>query len=246
MLLWRTIKKNWYFFVIAFAVLAFSCRIWAPSYLIVPLPMKGFVDTMEMFMPFVLVLPVAFLLYDSFEIELGLTCGVKTTRLMFVKFASLMLYLLVAAFAMVALYQYEYFEPDGQFAYYIPFHMPDGYKIYLLVSVFVTSLFFASFYLFARVLTKNCYAPVGLGVMLYTIFHKFNNDIHQGTHEIKKCLFDPFLSNYVLGDKVLTEQYGLESYWTYNRLLFFGISVVFLIGTYFLLRREKLHQGFND
>ncbi|MBO5981922.1 MAG: hypothetical protein J6Q24_05700 [Clostridia bacterium] len=116
----------------------------------------------------------------------------------------------------------------------------------MAISAFVTVLFFASLFLFTRVATKNCYAPVGLGILAFTIFNNMNTNIHSGYEDIRKCLIDPFLSNYFLGDTVLTEYYRVGPLWTYNRLLFFGLAVVMLVVTYLLLRREKLHQGFND
>jgi hypothetical protein len=96
------------------------------------------------------------------------------------------------------------------------------------------------------VATKNCYAPVGLGILVYTIFNTLNTNIHTGYEDIRKCLFDPFLSNYFLGDEVLVNGYKVGPLWTYNRILFLGLAVFMLVITYVLLRREKLHQGFND
>ncbi|MBQ3598936.1 MAG: hypothetical protein II987_06685 [Clostridia bacterium] len=245
MLFWRSLKKNAYFLVIALFLLAFSCTVWQPHHLIVALPEHGFIDSTEFFIPFVLLLPISFLLYDNFEIELGLTCGVKTTKLLYTKFIAILLFAITAAFAMVALFEYEPYVPQ-QSKIIIPIHIPENYKVYMFISAFVTTVFFASLFLFMRVAIKNCYAPVGLGVLVYTVFNGFNYDIHSGYTDIRKCLFDPFLSNYFMGDTVLTEYYRVGPLWTYNRLLFFGLAVVMLVATYFLLRREKLHQGFND
>ncbi len=245
MLFWRSLKKNAYFLVIALFLLAFSCTVWNPHHLIVALPEHGFIDSTELFVPFVLLLPISFLLYDNFEIELGLTCGVKTTKLLFTKFIAILLFAITAVFAMVALFEYEPYVPQ-QSKIIIPIHIPENFKVYMFISAFVTTVFFASLFLFMRVAIKNCYAPVGLGVLVYTVFNGFNYDIHSGYTDIRKCLFDPFLSNYFMGDTVLTEYYRVGPLWTYNRLLFFGIAVVLLVATYFLLRREKLHQGFND
>ena len=245
MLFWRSLKKNAYFLVIALFLLGFSCTVWNPHHLIVALPEHGFIDSTEFFIPFILLLPISFLLYDNFEIELGLTCGVKTTKLLFTKFIAILLFAITAAFCMVALFEYEPYVPQ-QSKIIIPIHIPENYKVYMFISAFVTTVFFASLFLFMRVAIKNCYAPVGLGVLVYTVFNGFNYDIHSGYTDIRKCLFDPFLSNYFMGDTVLTEYYRVGPLWTYNRLLFFGIAVVLLVATYFLLRREKLHQGFND
>ncbi len=245
MLFWRSIKKNAYFLVIAVFLLGFSCTVWQPHHLIVALPEHGFIDSTEFFIPFLLLLPISFLLYDNFEIELGLVCSVKTTKLLFTKFIAILLFAITAAFAMVAFFEYQAYVPQ-QAKIIIPIHIPENFKVYMFISAFVTTVFFASLFLFMRVATKNCYAPVGLGVLVYTVFNGFNYDIHSGYTDIRKCIFDPFLSNYFMGDTVLTEYYRVGPLWTYNRLLFFGIAVVLLVATYFLLRREKLHQGFND
>jgi hypothetical protein len=245
MLFWRSLKKNAYFLVITLFLLAFSCTVWNPHHLIVALPDHGFIDSTELFVPFLLLLPISFLLYDNFEIELGLTCGVKTTKLLFTKFIAILLFAITAAFCMVALFEYEPYVPQ-QSKIIIPIHIPENFKVYMFISAFVTTVFFASLFLFMRVAIKNCYAPVGLGVLVYTVFNGFNYDIHSGYTDIRKCLFDPFLSNYFMGDTVLTEYYRVGPLWTYNRLLFFGLAVVMLVATFFLLRREKLHQGFND
>lgn len=246
MLFLRAIKKNLYFFAIAMVLLIVSTRIWEPMPLIVPLPNSGFVDFSEILIPFLLVLPVSFLLYDTFEIELGLVCGVKTSRMMSCKFWAVFLSTIVPSALIIAMYQYTEYIRINQEKIRIPIHIPENFKLYLLISSFVTTLFFASFLLFMRVLTRNCYAPVGLGILVYSIASSFNFNIHSGYLDIRQCLFDPFLSNYLLGDKVLTEYYQVGPLWTYNRLLFFGLTVIMLVVTYILLRREKLHQGFSD
>ena len=227
-------------------MLALASKIWTPSPLIAALPQKGFIDYTELMIPFLLILPISFLLYDNFEIELALTCGIKTTRLMMNKFLSLFIYALTSMFLMIGLYKYTEFIPMSQTKIKIPIYVPENYKVYMLISAFVTVVFFASLFLFTRVATKNCYAPVGLGILAYSIFSSLNTNIHGGYEDIRHCLYDPFLSNYFLGDTVLTEYYKLGPLWTYNRLLFFGLAVAMLAATDFLLRREKLHQGFND
>ena len=246
MLFLRSLWKNKYFLVLTTVMLALASKIWTPSPLIAALPQKGFIDYTELMIPFLLILPISFLLYDNFEIELALTCGIKTTRLMMNKFISLFIYALTSMFLMIGLYKYTEFIPMSQTKIKIPIYVPENYKVYMLISAFVTVVFFASLFLFTRVATKNCYAPVGLGILAYSIFSSLNTNIHGGYEDIRHCLYDPFLSNYFLGDTVLMEYYKVGPLWTYNRLLFFGLAVAMLAATYFLLRREKLHQGFND
>lgn len=246
MLFLRSLWKNKYYLFLSIILLIVVSRIWEPSPLIAALPEKGFIDYTELFVPFLLILPISFLLYDNYEIELGLVCGVKTVKLMMTKFISILLYTLIPMSLLVVFYQYAEFIPNSQTRIRIPIYIPENYKLYMLYSAFVTVLFFASLFLFIRIVTKNCYAPVGLGILVYTIFNTLNTNIHSGYEDIRKCIIDPFISNYLLGDKVLTEYYQVGSLWTYNRLLFLGLAVLMLVGSYLLLRREKLHHGSND
>ena len=246
MLLLRSLWKNKYYLVLSTVLLTVVTSIWKASPLIAALPQKGFIDYTELFVPFLLILPISFLLYDNFEIELGLVCGVKTVKLLFCKFFSILLYTLIPIGLMIAFYRYEQFVPESQVQIRIPIHVPENFKIHMAFSSFVTVMFFASLFLLTRVVTKNCYAPVGLGILVYTIFNTLNTNIHSGYEDIRTCLYDPFLSNYFMGDKVLTEYYQVGPLWTYNRLLFLALAVVMFAIAYILLRREKLHQGFND
>ena len=246
MLFLRSLWKNKYYLILATVLMVVVSRVWEESPLIAALPEKGFIDYTELFVPFLLILPISFLLYDNFEIELALTCGVKTVKLMLYKFFSVMIYTLIPMGLLVVFYQYTEFVPNSQTKIRIPIVIPEDYKVYMALSAFVTILFFASLFLLVRVATKNCYAPVGLGILVYTIFNTLNTNIHSGYEDIRKCLFDPFLSNYFLGDEVLVNGYKVGPLWTYNRLLFLGLALVMLVVTYVLLRREKLHQGFND
>ncbi len=106
---------------------------------------------------------------------------------------------------------------------------------------------------FIRVITRNCYAPLFICVFFDSFFSMTSKEIQKGTCDIKLCIVDPFISTYMLSDNVpdaMAEQFtdltALQNAWTYNRLLFFALGAVLLIGTYFLLRREKLHKGFGD
>ena len=246
MILMRSLKKSHYFLTLSLSLLFVASNIWKPQVLIAALPDHGFFDSTELLIPFLLLLPISFLLYDNYEIELSLVCGVKTTRLVFSNFLSILFYVLVSMFATVALYRYEEYQPTLEAIIKIPIVIPENYKLYMLISAFVTVFFFSALFLLFRVATKNCYAPVGLGLLIYTIFNNFNYNIHNGFVDVRKCVFDPFLSNYFLGDEALTEYYRVGPLWTYNRLLFLGLAIVMLVITNFLLKRERLHRGFND
>ncbi|MBO5981921.1 MAG: hypothetical protein J6Q24_05695 [Clostridia bacterium] len=99
-------------------------RVWEPSPLIAALPDKGFIDYTELFVPFLLILPISFLLYDNFEIELGLVCGVKTAKLMLYKFFSILIYTLIPMGILVVFYKYEEYFPTVRQRYGFQFIFP--------------------------------------------------------------------------------------------------------------------------
>ena len=238
MLFLRNLKRQVVLFFLTLTILAVALRLWEPSYLIAALPQVGFFDYTDTLTVFIMIMPISFLLYDPYEIELGLVCGVRTSNLLFEKFAAILIHVLFAAFVTIGLYRYKAFEGVSKV---IPIYIPEHYKWYMLFSVFVVILFFASLFCLLRVASKNAFVPIGLGILIYSVFQGYNFDIHSGTRDIRFCLFDPFLSNYVLGDKVLTEYYRVGPLWTYNRVLFLGLAVLMLGITYVLLRRERLH-----
>ncbi len=239
-------KKNRYMLLFYFGIFCIASRVWEPQALITALPQKGFIDYTELLVPVLSLIPVSFILTDNYEIELGLVCGKKTTRLVFGSFFSIVSYQLISLVAIIVAYRYRAYTPINQEAIKIPIIIPEYYKLYMIISALVSILFFSSLYLLFRVATRNCYVPIGLGLLIYTVFNTFNYNIHNGFENIKNALFDPFISNYFIGDKVPIEYYRVGPLWTYNRLLFFGLAVVMLAVTYVLLRREKLHQGFHD
>ncbi len=246
MLLNRAMRKNTLFFVLATVVLFAASHVWTDFPLIAVPPEIGFCNQFEPLLPPLLLLPIAFLLYDPYEIELGLVCGVKTSRLMLASWSAYTVYALLGALIVLACNPYSESGLLTKDAFIIPLYVPAQYKLYLSVSAVVTVLFFASLFLFLRVLTKNCYAPMGLGFAVYLYFFYQNASLRNGETDIRMCLLDPFLSDYFLGDKVLTEYYKLAPMWTYNRILFFGLAAGMLVIAFVLLRGEKLHQGFSD
>ena len=107
-MLWsRAFKKSFFYIFIVFLVVGFSSRFWDAQPLIVALPNQGYIDATECLIPFLLVIPLAFLLYDNFEIELGLVCGVKTAKLMFTKVIAYFVYAVIPMVCFVFLYKYE-------------------------------------------------------------------------------------------------------------------------------------------
>ena len=218
--------------------------------LIVPPKHIGYLDRTELVIA-VLMLPVfSFLLPNKFEIELSLSCGTSTVKLFFTKAFASLIYTVIPALVFIFLYQYEpYLGKDRP---KIGIFIPENYKLYMVVSVLVTMFFFFALFCFLRVLLRNCYAPILVGLAIYFLAYNTCKNIQNGV-DIERCLTDPFISVYMMGDTVpnnIAAQYPelgvVANAWTYNRLIFLGISVVLLIASYLMLRREKLHRGFGD
>ncbi len=82
MLVLRSIKKQLYLLPLFTAILLITARPWIKQPLIVPLPGLGYIDFTEVIMPLLLLIPISFSLHNDYEIELALTCGVSTAKLM--------------------------------------------------------------------------------------------------------------------------------------------------------------------
>ena len=169
----RCMRKSLYFLAICLPIFVVATRIWEPQCIILPAPMNGFASYIELFLPPLLLIPLSFLLYDPFEIELGLVSGVRTSRLLTDKLAPLLLYGAFSVLVMILLVRDEPFVETEQMRALITIVVPDNYKLLLAVSAVVTMLFFASVVVFFRVLTRNCYAPVGMGLFVYLFFDIF-------------------------------------------------------------------------
>ena len=255
MLFLRSLWKSKYFFLASAAVLLITTQVWKKQ-IVMALPDNAcFLASGEMLLPFIVMLPVSFLLYDNYEIELALINGVTTVKLMVCKFfASVIAVLLPLLIATVVLRQkVYYYDPNNEV---IPIYVPEQYKLYLLLSACVTVLFFASVFLLLRVVLRNCYAPVGLAFLIQTLFQTRTTKISYLSVGFRNALFDPFISRYLIGDTVANEGFTVLStgevvapfpqLWTFNRLLFFGLAVALLAVSCVLLRREKLHESFGD
>ncbi len=251
MLLLRSMRKLAYYPILVTFFLLFATRIWEPSHLIVPPILIGFADYIESFVPLIVVIPISFLLHDNYEIELGLVCGVKTSTLMFSKFLPVFLYTLLPTYLMVALYQYQPFTAVDQYRCPVPIYVPENYRMCLFISTFITILFFTTLYLFLRVVTRNCYVPVTAGVFCYMVCSSLNASIKEGTQDIRLSFLNPLMSTTILGDE-LPNMYAargldrMENLWTCNRLFFLALAVLLMAVTYWLLRKETLHENFGE
>ena len=218
--------------------------------LIVPPKHIGYMDRTELVIA-VLMLPVfSFLLPNKFEIELALTCGMSTVKLFFTKAFAFFIYTVIPALTFIVLYEYVPYK--GSDRPRIGIFIPDNYKLYMAVSLIVTVFFFFALFCFLRVLLRNCYAPILVGLAIYSVLQDICKKIQYG-EGIDRCITDPFISVYILGDTVpdnIAAQYPelgvVANAWTYNRLIFVALGIVLLAATYFMLRRERLHQGFGD
>ena len=250
-MLTRSFKRSLLFLPITLAFLLFSSYIWVPGWLITPYELVGFFDNVEMALPTLLIAFCCFILPNKYEIELSLVCGTSSAKLFFSKALPVFVYTMVPTFVILFLYRYTPY--NGDYKPRIPIYIPENFKLYAAVSLFVTVFFFFSMFVFFRVLMRNCYAPIFICLFANKYFYDMSKQIQKGATDIKQSIVNPFISNYILGDEVpnayAAQVEGMEimrNAWTYNRILFFALGVVLLLATYLLLRREKLHKGFGD
>ncbi|MBQ7336928.1 MAG: hypothetical protein IJW40_00575 [Clostridia bacterium] len=238
-------RKYWFLVLILIPVYAFVTSIWFDSALFMPYPSVGFSGNIEQFLPLILLIPLAFMLPDRSEIELGMVCGVRTSRMVFTRFIAIAVYTYLTVALMILLFRYTPYIPDEYTQILIPIVVPAHYKLYMLASGAVSLLFFGALLLFLRVLCRNCYIPVGIGLFIHIIFKAMSDDIQEGNRALRYASFDPFISTYILGNEV-PRMYSMPHLWTLNRLLFLSLALILFIVTYLLLRRERLHESFGD
>lgn len=256
MLFIRCLWKNKAYFLAASALLVLMVKPWEAHWILtVSGNNSGIFFSTEFIIPFVVLMPVSFLLYNNYEIELAMINGVSTAKIMFCKFFSCVVTTMLPLFLVILPIRekYYYASPDS---ITIPLHVPDNYKVYLLISAFVSVMFFASLFLLIRVAIRNCYVPVGLAILFFSIFSTQNTNVALLSVSFKNALFDPFITSYLIGDTVANEGFTVLStgevvppfpnLWTYNRLLFLGIALLLVGISYILLRREQLHESLGD
>lgn len=247
----RSLRRSYPLLIAVTLILVYFTYNYIEGPLIVPPKEYGFIDRTELRLTAIMIPIFAFLLPNKFEIELSLACGMSTTNLFFSKAITSLIYTAIPAFVFVFLYRYVPYDGKNPRVYAL--HVPEDYRIHMVISMAVTLLFFFSLLCFVRVLSRNCYLPVLIGLFVHYTAELNCKTIQAGGTAVKNCIFDPFISVYFMGDDVpnaIAEQHPqlgvIANAWTYNRLIFFGISVVLLVATYILLRREKLHRGFGD
>jgi len=247
----RSLRRSYPLLITVTLLLVYFTYNFLEGPLIVPPKEYGFIDRTELRLAVIMIPIFAFLLPNKFEIELAITCGTSTAKLFFTKAITSFIYTAVPAFVFVFLFRYVPYDGKNPWVYAI--RIPEDYRIHMVISMAVTLLFFFSLICFVRVLSRNCYVPILVCLFVHLTTEMTCKGIQSGGVAVKNCIFDPFISVYFMGDDVpnsIAEQHPqlgvIHNAWTYNRLIFFGISVVLLVATYILLRREKLHRGFGD
>lgn len=229
-------------FPLVFVVSAVLCMLWLPSPAIVPYPSTGAVGGLEMALPVLLCLPLSFLLHDKAVIELSLVHGVSTLRLFMAYLCAALTWSVGGLVAVVLCLRFTPLDEQQIKSLAYPPHIPDGVRWYVLLSALITLLFFVSVLMLLRVALRNCYVPIVVVLLMFTVFYDRSKDLRMGGPDgMGTALFDPYMSTYVIGDAVPL-QYGYGHLWTANRVLFLGLALVFFLISILLLRRERMHE----
>ena len=236
---------------ITFLFLWFTTNRITEGPLITPPQLLGFFNNTEMQIVYLLTACCCFILPNKYEIELSLVCGTSAAKLFFSKCLPVLVYTLLPSWLILALFRYSPYV--GEIRPKVPIFIPENYKPYVAVSFFVTIFFFFALFCFFRVLTRSCYISIFPCMFVSVAAETLSVGIKKGIEPVTKCYFNPFMSEIMLSDEIpnayAAQVPGMEimkNAWTYNRLIFFAIGVLLLVGTYLLLRREELHKGFGD
>lgn len=248
----KAFKSVVYIFPIMMIPIIFITQLWNPSYLITPPQLSGFSYQMELTITILLIVFYSLLLPNKFEIELAIVKGYSTTKLAFQKACPIYVCSLITVLFSVGVFRYTPFDVLD-FHSVIPIYVPGDFKKYILFSLFVSVSFFSSLYFFFRVLLRNCYLPIITGMLFHSTFQGVSDMVKKGWIDIRFCLFDPFISTYIVGNKVPNLYASgsdrfviLTNAWIVNRLIFIFLSLILLTATYLLLRCEKLHRGIGE
>lgn len=238
------LKKYSPWLILCVGVLLYVTRVWEE----LPPPQLSFTRIVETAAAAFAVVPISLILYEPTEIELGLACGIRTARFAFTRFIPCLLYTLVPATVISALYNYVPRITDPEYIGIIPIYLPGNYRLLLAVSAAVTVLFFAALTVFLRVALRNCFVALSAGLISVIAMHSLSLSVSGGIFSLSLSYINPFVTSYFVGDGIGNQfpQIGLQNVWTVNRVIFFAISVVLLLATYLLLRRERLHEVADD
>lgn len=216
-----------------------------------------FIEITESVFPILLVPLCAFILYDKTEIELSLVHGTRTAKLFFSKLVPMMVYTALPIIAFLAIFpggstvkiNYDLVLKDSTIQEYIP----ADFKLCIALSVLVTLTFFFALFSFIRVITRNCYITMLTGFGVGIGISGIRGVVCSWKVPFTCCMFDPMIDTYFIGNELplaYAEKYpdlaGMTNIWTYNRLLFVGVSLLLFFITYLVLRYEKLHCSISE
>lgn len=229
-------------FPLVFAVSAVLCMLWLPYPAIVPYPSTNAVGALEMALPIMLCLPLSFLLHDKSVIELSLVHGVSTLRIFLAHLGAALTWSASGLLAVVLCLRFSPLNEQQIKSLAFPPLIPEGVRWYILLSTLITLLFFVSVVMLVRVAMRNCYVPIFVVLLMFTVFYDRSRDLRMGGPDgMGRALLDPYMSTYVIGDAVPL-QYGYGHLWTANRALFLGLTLIFFLISILLLRRERMHE----
>lgn len=246
----RSFIKESFYLPLTLVFLMFTSYVWQPGYVIAPGHMPGFFEYTEMTITVLLAACCCFVLTNKFEIELALVCNTSTLKLFMSKVIPIFIYTIIPMF--VVLLMYEAVPYTGNDEPVVPIFIPENWKLYAGLSILVSFVFFFALFCFLRVLCRNCYLPILLCMFFHALAYDTTKNIQYGSGNIAVSIINPYISVYMLGDKVGNELAQsqnlaiLQNVWTYNRILFAVLSVILVILTIWLLKRENLHKGFGD
>ena len=123
------LKKYSPWLIICVGVLLYATHIWDE----LPPPQLRFTRIVEAAAAAFAVVPISLILYEPTEIELGLACGIRTARFAFTRFIPCLLYTLVPATVISALYNYVPRITDPEYIGIVPIYVPGNYRLLLAV-----------------------------------------------------------------------------------------------------------------
>ena len=245
----KSFISNLFVIPISIGVILFATFLWTPNYLITPPQLSGFEQQIEIAIPVLLIPLYSFIIPNKYEIELGLVNGYSTFKLVLTKVTPIFIFSTITSFIAIAVYRYIPYDLV-EFKPFIPIFVPENFKIYMVISISVTILFFSSVFLFMRVLTRNCFLPIIVDLLFFSALSSISESIRKGYADLRISIVDPFITTYFVGN-TLPNAYAnknpelslMMNAWTVNRLIFLILSLTFFAATVFLLRRERLHRG---
>lgn len=187
-------------------------------------------QTAEEFPSLIAALLCALILTSDTENEFAKCHGVSFVRLGFSQFLPHIVYPLVIAFLSVPLY-WELYGAGKLHGYSLP--MPE--YLILLFSLFVTFFLVSVFTLFVRVAIRNVYATFGAFLIAFSPFHNLHTNLITKRLPIAMAKYDIWITGLLYSDKY---DVSMEM-WLANRLVFFGIAILLMIGAVILLKQKN-------